>query len=123
VDDNTPKALFLGPNGKTYPDYLVCSGVLPVELAGKPCPFSQDGRIPDPVPLDPNSPDYTVDKGRPKDLCPPCAKQQLSTLAHWESDKTRYSDQLLPLRLFKCRQWFWLVIPGLLDSNPTALNS
>ena len=79
-----PKALFISPDGNIYPDTLICSGILPAELGGKPCPFSQAGRIPDPVRLNADAPNYTVDKGQPGDLCPPCAKQQLANLGHWQ---------------------------------------
>jgi hypothetical protein len=34
------KALFLSPDGNICPDTLVCSGTLPPELGGKPCPYS-----------------------------------------------------------------------------------
>ena len=62
------------PDGNVYPDTLICSGVIPSELGGKPCPYSQAGRMPDVIPLDPAAGNYTIDKGRPGDLCPPCAK-------------------------------------------------
>jgi len=54
VHSGEPRALFLSPDGNIYPDSMICSGVLPAELNGKPCPFSQSGRIPDPLPLDAN---------------------------------------------------------------------
>ena len=117
-----PKALFISPDGNIYPDTLICSGVLPAELGGKPCPFSQAGHIPDPVPLSADDPSYTIDKGQPGDLCPPCAKQQLANLSHWQGHgRHEFPAEMLPLRLFKCRQWFWLVVPGLCDSEPTRL--
>jgi len=117
-----PKALFISPDGNIYPDTLICSGILPAELGGKPCPFSQAGRIPDPIPLNPDDPSYTVDKGQPGDLCPPCAKQQLANLGHWQGHgKHEFSKELLPLRLFKCRQWFWFVVPGLYEAEPSRL--
>jgi len=117
-----PKALFLAPDGKIYPDTLICSGVLSSELNGKPCPYSNHGRLPDPVPLDETAPGYSPDKGKPGDLCPPCAKQQLAHLGHWEGHGQQvYPEELLPLRLFKCRMWLWLVIPGLYDETPTKL--
>jgi hypothetical protein len=120
--DSKPKALFISPDGKVYPDSLICSGVLPGELAGKPCPFSTNGRIPAPQPLSQNELDYTTDKGQPGDLCPPCAKQQLSSLGHWQGyAQQEFPTHLLPLRLFKCRMWFWLVVPGLYDDSPTIL--
>ena len=116
------RALFLSPDGNVYPDSLICSGILPAELGGKPCPFSQAGRIPEPHPLDAADPSYTVDKGQQGDLCPPCAKQQLVHLGHWHGHgNQQFPEHLSQLRLFKCRQWFWLVIPGLLHAEPTVL--
>jgi hypothetical protein len=118
-----PKALFLSPDGNIYPDSMICSGALPAELGGKPCPFSQLGRIPDSVPLNSQDPAYNMDKGRPGDLCPPCVKQQLAHLGHWQGHgQQTFPQELLPLRLFKCRQWFWLVVPGLLDAEPAHIS-
>jgi hypothetical protein len=118
-----PKALFLLSEGKIYPDTLICSGMVSAELNGKPCPYSQDGRLPDPVLLDATSSHYSPDKGKPGDLCPPCAKQQLANLGHWQGHSQQpFPEELLPLRLFKCRMWLWLVIPGLYDTDPTKIN-
>lgn len=117
-----PKALFLSPDGNIYPDTLICSGILPAELNGKPCRYSQAGRIPDPLPLNPDDPSYSFDKGRPGDLCPPCAKQHLTNLGHWQGHgSSKFPQELLSLRLFKCRMWLWLVVPGLHDAEPTKL--
>ena len=120
---SAPKALFLSPDGSIYPDSLICSGVIPAELGGQPCPFSQNGCLPDLVPLDPTDPTYTIDKGQPGDLCPPCAKQQLGHLGHWQGHGSQqFPAELLPLRLFKCRMWLWLVVPGLYHNEPTTLS-
>jgi len=120
---NGTKALFLSPDGHIYPDALICSGMIPPELGGKPCPFSQAGCLPDPTPLDPDASTYSIDKGQPGDLCPPCAKQQLTNLGHWQGHgKQQFPEELLSLRLFKCRQWFWLVVLGLHDAEPTKLS-
>jgi hypothetical protein len=119
-----PKALFLSPDGKIYPDTLICSGTISSELDGQPCPYSQNGRLPDPVPLDRTNSNYSLDKGNPGDLCPPCAKQQLANLGHWQGHELQtFPEELLSLRLFKCRRWLWLVIPGLHDVEPTQLNT
>jgi hypothetical protein len=118
-----PKALFLSPDGKIYPDTLICSGMISAELNGKLCPYSNHGRLPDPIPLDETDPSYTLDKGKPGDLCPPCAKQQLANLGHWQGHgQQTFPEELLSLRLFKCRMWLWLVVPGLYDAEPTQLN-
>ncbi|HEX6292966.1 MAG TPA: hypothetical protein VFZ66_27530 [Herpetosiphonaceae bacterium] len=118
-----PRALFLGAGGVTYPDALICSGHIPSVLGGQPCPYSKHGRIPAPQPLDPADPTYSIDKGQPGDLCPPCAKQQLTNLGHWQGHGGQtFPDALLELRLFKCRQWFWLVVPGLKHATPHEID-
>jgi hypothetical protein len=124
MNDRTgePKALFLSPDGNIYPDTLICSGILPALLNGKPCPYSQAGHFPQPLPLNPDDPNYSIDKGQPGDFCPPCAKQNLTNLGHWQGHgNQKFPQELLPLRLFKCRMWLWLVIPGLHDAEPTGL--
>jgi hypothetical protein len=121
---NGAKALFLSPDGNIYPDTFICSGVIPPELGGKPCPYACDGGIPDAIPLNPDDATYTPDKGQPGDLCPPCVKQQLSNLGHWQGHSGQtFPEELLALRLFKCRQWFWLVVPGLQDQTPDRIAS
>jgi hypothetical protein len=121
---NTPaRALFISPDGKIYPDNLICSGMISGELNGKPCPYAQNGRLPDLIPLDETHSSYSIDKGKPGDLCPACAKQQLSNLGHWqEHGKQTFPEELLPLRLFKCQMWLWLVIPGLYEAEPTKIS-
>ena len=118
-----PKALFLGPDGVLLPDDLVCSGQLVADLDGRPCPYAVAGRIRDPEPLDAQAAEYSVDKGAHGDLCPPCAKQKLGSLAHWQGHGgQQFPEHLLPLRLFKCRQWLWLVVPGLRDAALTVID-
>jgi hypothetical protein len=117
-----PKALFLSPDGNIYPDSLVCAGLISLELDGKPCPYSNHGRFPDPIPLNSNHPDFSLDKGKSGDLCPPCAKHQLGHLGHWQGyNNQTFPSDLLPLRLFKCRMWLWVVVPGLHDADSTRL--
>jgi hypothetical protein len=119
-----PLALFVSPDGKIYPDSLICSGKLFDDLEGKPCPYSDLGRLPKPLPLDRADANYSLDKGNPGDLCPPCAKQQLANLGHWQrGDRQALPVELLPLRLFKCRMWLWLVIPGLYDVKPSEMSN
>ncbi|MEI2607270.1 MAG: hypothetical protein V9G20_01435 [Candidatus Promineifilaceae bacterium] len=119
---NKPQALFIAPDGQLYPDSLVCSGTATQLLAGEPCPYAQNGGMPDPVPLCVNDVDYSPDKGQPGDLCPPCAKQNLSSLGHWQGHGGQtHPEALFSLRLFKCRQWLWLVVPGLHEADPTQI--
>jgi hypothetical protein len=62
--NNGAKALFLSPDGSLYPDTLICSGVIPAELRGQPCPYAHNGNLPDPIPLNPDDPTYSLDKGQ-----------------------------------------------------------
>ena len=115
------KALMLG-NNCVIPDNLMCSSAGSSEPGGIPCLFSIDGQMPDPMPLKSKDANYSIDKGQPGDLCPPCAKQQLSHLGHWQGHHEQvFPCELLPLRLFKCRMGIWLVVPGLLDAAPTQI--
>ena len=107
----------------TLPEELVCSGIIPIELNNQPCPHSHDGKMPEVEPLDPSAPDYSIDKGKPGDLCPTCALSQLSSLGNWNGKgRHQYPSQYNDLRLFKCRQGFWVVIPGLYDAKPQQLS-
>ena len=103
------RALFItGKNNNIYlPDYVVCQG----------CPYADKNRMPDVMPLDSTATDYSIDKGQHGDLCPPCAKQNLSSLGHWTING-EYSRH----RLFKCRQWIWLIVPGLLEDKPGVIS-
>jgi len=104
VHQGEPKALFLSPDGNIYPDTLICSRILPAEFNGKPYPYSQAGRIPEPLLLNPDDSSYSIDKGQLGYLCPPCAKQNLSNLGHWQGHgNQKFPQELLSLRLLKCR--------------------
>lgn len=118
-----PLALFLSPDGNTYPDTLICSGLVPSELDGKPCPYSQAGRFPGCSRLNLNNPTYSIDKGQPGDLCPLCAKQQLGNVGHWQRHGNQtFPHELLSLRLFKCQMWFWLIFLGFHDHQATRID-
>ena len=56
------------------------------------------------------------------DLVPPCAVEQLGCLERWQArSKSKYPEALWDLRVFKCRQMFLLVIPGLRDGQPDMI--
>ena len=78
-------ALFLAENGALYPDKLICSGVLPEQFSAQPCPPAHNGRFPGTALLDAGHPQYSTDKGKPDDLCPPRAKQNLANSNYWQS--------------------------------------
>lgn len=118
-----PRALFPSPNGSMMPDDEICSGLVPAQLRGKPCPYSDRGRMPTPVPIDEFSAQRLPGRGAVGDLAPPCAVQHLGRLADWEAEReARYPVELGPLRLFKCRQMFLLVVPGLKDDQAKEIS-
>lgn len=109
-----PVALFPEPNGNIYSDLLICTGDLPAEFDGAPCPHARSGKFPGLIQLNADSLDYAEDKGEPGDLIPICAASHLQSLAHWQGYRDlTYPDALLPLRLFMCKAGLWCVVPGL----------
>jgi hypothetical protein len=121
MDTPEAHALFISTDGYLYPDYLICGGLVPIERQGRVCPFSDQGRMPLPVPITPDDNDLLA-RGKPGDYCPPCATHQLASLGHWQSHKAQdFPPALLPLRLFRCRQGYWLVVPGLKHQDATRL--
>lgn len=116
------RALFLATDGQIYPDILICSGVLPEQLNGEPCLYAENARLPPPIPLNKDSPHYSPNKGAPGDLCPPCALENWASLGQWQGEnESVYPKELAPLRLFKCRQNLWLVIPGLYEATANQI--
>ena len=115
-----PRALFLSPDGKLLGDNLVCSGIFPSGLEGKHCPFSEGGRMPRLKPIDEAS---NLKLGQSGELTPPCAVESLGSLEAWQrAGEVRYPEEFGSLKMFKCRQMFLLVVPGLredfnMDSN------
>jgi hypothetical protein len=115
-----PRALFLFPEGMFLRDDLVCSGIFPSHLDGKPCPFADEGKFPKPQPLDKVKVSIQPNLGRVGDLVPPCIVGQLGPLRAWQRGKgARYPSDLNPLQLYKCRQMFLLVVPGLAEGQHT----
>lgn len=116
------RALFLFLDGSVHPDDQICSGAIPPQLKGQPCPYSEGGRMPKPEPISEVSARSAPDRGAVGDLAPPCALRHLGRLADWEGEVTLpYPPPLGPLRLFKCRQMFLLVVPGLREGRAWEL--
>jgi hypothetical protein len=58
------------------------------------------------------------ERGHLGDLAPPCAVQALGSLASFLGTRSAAFDPgLLPLRVFKCRLMYLLVVPGLRDDH------
>ncbi|KPK90117.1 MAG: hypothetical protein AMJ88_16605 [Anaerolineae bacterium SM23_ 63] len=113
-----PRALFLLPEGIFLRDDLICSGIFPSHLDGKPCPFADGGKMPKPQPLDEAKVSMHPKLGRVGDVAPPCVVEQLGPLREWRRrEGVRYPSDLSPLRLYKCRQMFLLVVPGLAQGH------
>lgn len=112
--NDEPRAHFLSAQGQLDPDSIICSGLVPPQLKGHPCPFSDQGRIPHPKPLVDIETCARPQLGRTGEFAPPCAIEQLGSLAAWgESRGKVFPSDLLTLRVFKCRQMFLLVVPGI----------
>lgn len=110
---------FIPADGQPLPMSLICSG----QLADVSCPYAVNGRMPNPQPLDKHAPDYSKDKGQAGDLCPPCVRQHLSNLGHWQGHGgAQFPEQTLGFRLFKCRRGHWVVVDGLYHDTPAVLN-
>jgi hypothetical protein len=117
-----PRALFLSKDGSLYSDTLICSGLLPAQLGGKPCPYAVNKQMPEPVPLPADGSENDALKGQPGDLCPPCAHLNAGPLRDWDEHERYFvPEELLPLRLFQCKQAFWLVVMGLYDADATQI--
>jgi hypothetical protein len=109
-----PRALFLFSEGLFLRDDLICSGLFPSYLDGKPCPFADGGRMPQPQPLDEVKVSMNPKLGRIGDLTPPCVIERLGPLREWlRGEDVRYPSDLGLLELYKCRQMFLVVVPGL----------
>jgi hypothetical protein len=122
--EDRPRALFPSPEGTLYPDGLVCSGQVPGYGSGQPCPHSESGRMPLPCPLDAPTVRLSPELGEAGDLCPPCSVQHFGSLEAWlGGDLGHLPLGLGPLRLFRCRRWFLLVVPGLRDDRPQTQRS
>jgi hypothetical protein len=119
---DSPRALFLGEEGALVPDSNVCSGREPGKEIGEPCPYSETGRMPLPRPIHEREALRMTAIGSPGDLAPPCALQTLGSLAEFLGEAAaRYPPGLHPLRVFKCRKLFLLVVPGLRDDRPSKI--
>ena len=111
------RALFLSPDGKCYPDGAVCGN--PDGGVGdlRPCPHSDDGRLPPPERVREGGAAQAPERGRPGDFAPPCVIQHFGNLQDWQGPDGLYSPDLHALRVFRCRKWFLLVVPGIRDDR------
>ena len=67
--------------------------------------------MPRPKPIDEAS---KPELGQSGELAPPCAVESLGGLEAWQpAGEVRYPEELGSLKIFKCRQMFLLVVPGL----------
>lgn len=122
LDERGPRALFLSPGGQALTDDRVCSGLEATTLAGKACPHADSGRMPRPRAIDARTARRWPERGQAGDLAPPCSVVQLGSLGEWLGGRPGgYPERWMGLRLFRCRQWFLLVVPGLHDRAPDRL--
>ncbi len=109
-----PRALFLFPDRQAESDTDVCSGSFPSHLEGKPCPFSDHGRLPDPRMEFPGLTSEDIRRLELIEIAPACVIQDLGALKTWQGRmRLQYTQVIEDWHLFKCRQMFLLVIPGI----------
>ena len=67
--------------------------------------------MPRPIPIEEAS---KPKLGQLGELAPPCAVESLGHLEAWQpAGEVRYPEELGLLKVYKCRQMFLLVVPGL----------
>lgn len=113
------RALFLSPDGRCTPDGEVCSNPDGGGEGARPCPHSDGGRLPPPQRLSETGARHAAAKGSPGEFAPPCAIQHFGSLQAWQGEGGPYPEDLHPLRVFRCRKWFLLVVPGIRDDRAT----
>lgn len=116
VQGRQPRALFFLPGGALIGDAQICSGNYPTRLRGEPCPFSVNGRMPPPIRVDEVTQRRLPKRGEIGEWAPPCCLEQLGSVKEWRLARLfSIPESFESLRLFKCRQMFFLVVPGLMD--------
>ena len=114
-----PRALFLFPDRPAESDAEVCSGAFPSHLEGKACPFSDAGRFPLFAGSSDNSEGVSALTPRAFDMLLACIIQNLGPVKAWRAQALlKYPKRIEDCLLFKCRQMFLLVIPGI--SGPSS---
>lgn len=69
--------------------------------------------MPIPQPLAAEASEQAPMLGQPGDLVPTCVTEHFGSLEEWQGNQGLYPPGAGPLRLFRCRQWHLLVVPGL----------
>jgi hypothetical protein len=114
-----PRALFLSRDSQLVHDERVCSGDLPSRLEGKACPWADRGRFP-------------AGSGRPQSLMsaseaskasdavlPARLDKPMGRLGDW-LDLASGESGVAVLQVFRCRQMFLLVVPGVFAKGRKA---
>ena len=117
ADRDNPRAIFLSSDGEWLPDNVVCSGLKFPELRGRACIHSDAGRFPLPQRLGESDSTISPEKNSNNGLTPPCAIMQLGRLEDWRNVVGEYPRDMHGLLVFKCKQMFLFVIPGLREDS------
>jgi hypothetical protein len=106
-----PRALFLFLDMEPKPDTEICSGQFPSHLGGKPCPYSEHGRMPAGNISSGEflKPKVTVDQ-LPGSIRA-CKLQKLGRVDQWQEDVPLvFPEELAQEIVYKCRQTFIVVL-------------
>jgi len=108
-----PRALFLFFDMEPKPDTEICSGQFPSHLDGKPCPFSDHGRIPA---GNISSGEFLLPEaieGQPPESIQACNLQKLGRVDQWQGDVPLvFPEELTQEVVYKCRQMFIVMLLG-----------
>ncbi|OGO17521.1 MAG: hypothetical protein A2Z14_00945 [Chloroflexi bacterium RBG_16_48_8] len=106
-----PRALFLFMDEEAKTDREICSGQFPSHLKGKPCPFSDRGRIPEYSEFYGNFVlrKHSMDRENP--WVTSCMLQKLGQLDQWEKEVALiFPKELGQKDLYRCRQMFLVLL-------------
>jgi hypothetical protein len=108
-----PRALFLFPSSNPLPDDEICSGQLPTRLKGKPCPYSDQGRIPFHDPFDTGKSLQMNREDPSHSEAASCSLQNLGMLEDWVKEYPLIFPKGMGHKiLYKCRQMFFVIFIG-----------
>ncbi len=105
-----PRALFLFPSSEARSDDEICSGRFPSCLKGKPCPYSDQGRIPLRDAFVDGDFLYVIREESNGLQVASCTLQRLGSIEDWIKDyPLMFPKGMSHKMLYKCRQMFFVI--------------
>lgn len=108
-----PRALFLFLDMEPKSDTEICSGQFPSHLGGKPCPYSDHGRMPEGYV---SSGEFLLPEDieeQPPESLQACKLQKLGRVDQWQGDAPLvFPEGFAQEVIYKCRQMFIVMLLG-----------